>query len=210
MRKLMFIAAAALALAAFALTYAAPDKPKQSHVGAFTLKQLITTYKGDGSTEVRRSIYRQASDGSFRIIDTDGKTIFMDRGFWQGHGYFHVDYGSKTLWRDTTQKPDRAPLPIVGAEVHARNPYYVGTDTIMGYTTYHLRLPGNTEGSVDSDRWILPELGGVSVKEISYRHDGSIMLTVETYSLEFGEPDPQLVRLPDFTAVDDTRDKKKH
>jgi hypothetical protein len=74
-------------------------------------------------------------------------------------------------------------------------------------TTYN--GDGTTEGSVDSDIWILPELGGVSVKEISYSPDGSLSRTEETYSLEFGEPDPQLVRLPGFTAVDDTRDEKK-
>jgi len=209
MRKQMFIIAAVVALVVIAFTYAAPDKSQQRHVGAFTLKKLITTYKGDGATEIQRSIYRRASDGSFRIINTDGKTIFMDRGFSQGRGYFHVDYGSKTLWRDTTQKPDRGPTPIVGPEVYTKDPNYVGTDTIMGYTAYHLRLPGNAEGSVDSDLWLLPELGGVSVREISYRPDGSLRLTEEAYSLEFAEPDPQLVRLPDFAAVDDTRDQKK-
>lgn len=209
MRKLMFITAAALALAAFAFTYAATNGAGRPNVGPFTLKRLITTYNGDGTTEVERCIYRQASDGSFRIVNTDGKTIFMDRGFSQGRGYFHVDYGSKTLWRDTTQKPDRGPTPVVGPEVYTKDPNYVGTDTIMGYTAYHLRLPGIVEGSVDSDIWILPELGAVSVKEISYRPDGSLSRTEETYSLEFGEPDPQLVRLPGFTAVDDTRDDKK-
>src|SRR5215213_1953490 len=137
MRKLMFIAAAALALAAFVFTYAAPDKSKQRHIGAFTLKKLITTYKGDGTTEVRRSIYRRASDGSFRIVDTGGKTIFMDRGFSQGHGYFHVDYATKTLWRDTTQKPDRRPMPVIGPDIYTKDPLYVGTDTILGRTAYH-------------------------------------------------------------------------
>lgn len=209
-RKLMFATAVVLALAAFAFTYAAPGNSKQPHVGAFTLKKTVTVYKPDGSQEVRRCIYRRASDGSFRIIDTDGKTIFMDRGFSQGRGYFHVDYATKTLWRDTTQTPDRGPDPVAGPDAYTRNPYYVGTDTILGRTAYHLRLPGNVEGSVDSELWYLPELGVVPVKAISYRPDGGIKSTEEAYSLEFGEPDPQFVRLPDFAAVDDTRDDKKH
>lgn len=209
MRRLMFIAVAVVALAAVVFTHAAPDNLKQRHVGAFTLKKVITTYKGDGTTQERRSIYRRASDGSFRIIDTDGKTIFMDRGFSQGRGYFHVDYATKTLWRDTTQRPDRGPMPVVGPEIYIKEQFYVGTDTILGRTAYHLRLPGKAEGSVESDIWFLPELGPVPVKEISYRPDGSLRLTEDAYWLDFDEPDPQLVRLPDFKAVDDTRDEKK-
>jgi hypothetical protein len=199
-RRVLSLVVTVLAVAA--LAYAGVLRTAHPHVGAFTLKKSVVTYGRDGTQEVRREIYRRASDGSFRIVLTDGNRIFMDRGFMQGRGFFHVDYESKTLWRDTTQKPDRGPEPIDSADAYTKYEGYAGTDTILGRTAYHLRVSGRQEGSVDSEDWYFPETGGVPVKSISYREDGSIERTVEPYSLEFGEPDPTLVHLPNFTAAD--------
>jgi hypothetical protein len=201
MRKWNTLLIAVLVVIAGALAYAGAAPPAAKHVGAFTLKKDVVIYNGDGTQTQRREIYRRSSDGSFRIIETDGKVIFRDRGFWQGRGYFHVDYDSKTLWRDTTQKPDRGPTPVVGPEVYTKSEFYAGTDTVMGRAAYIERVPSKS-GGVDSELWYIPELGLVAVRERFYMADGSLERTEEPYELEFGEPDPKLVHLPDFPAAD--------
>lgn len=206
MKRINALLIGALVMCAAALIYAGGSKSAPKNVGAFTLKKNIVIYNKDGTTEARREIYRRSSDGSFRIIETDGKVIFRDRGFWQGRGFLHVDYGSKTLWRDTTQTPDRGPDPIIGPEVYTKNMFYAGTDTLMGRTAYILRVP-NDAGGVDVEDWFLPELGHVPVRTHYYKGDGSLERTKEPYSLEFGEPDPTLMRPPDFPVVD--RPQKK-
>jgi hypothetical protein len=193
---------AALIMAATTLVYAGGTKPAPKYVGAFTLKKNVTLYWPDGTQESRREIYRRSSDGSFRIIETDGKNIFHDRGFMQGRGYFTVDYNAKVLWRHTDQKPDRGPVPVVGPEVYTKSEFYAGTDIVMGRTAYILRVP-SPSGGIDTQDWFLPELGNVvAVRTLMYRGDGSLERTKEIYSLEFGEPDPKLVHLPDFPAAD--------
>src|SRR3954451_1914777 len=109
MKRINALLIGALVIAAAALVYAGGSKSAPKHVGAFTLKKNVTLYRPDGTQESRREIYRRSSDGSSRIIETDGKVIFRDRGCWQGRGFLHVDYGTKTLLRDTTQSPDRGP-----------------------------------------------------------------------------------------------------
>jgi hypothetical protein len=204
MKKKILPTLAVLAIAA--VTYASPNQDHAMRIGAFTLKKNIFLYRKDGTVETRREIYRRASDGSFRIIETDGRRIFFDRGFSQGRGFYHVDYERKTLWRDTTQKPHRDP-DLADPAVFMRDAFYVGTDTLLGRTAYHLRLPGMSEGSVDSDDWYFAETDHVPVKTIFYRADGSIESTAEVYSLEFGEPDPAYVRLPQFQEADQAADK---
>jgi hypothetical protein len=112
-----------------------------------------------------------------------------------------VDYGAKVLRRHADQKPDRGPDPIIGPEVYTKSEFYAGTDTVMGRTAYIMRVP-NSSGGVDSEEWFLPELGRVPVRTYFYKGNGSLERTDETYSLEFGEPDPTLVHLPDFPAPD--------
>lgn len=206
MKRINALLMGALVMAAAALVYAGGSKSAPKNVGAFTLKKNIVIYNKDGTTEARREIYRRSSDGSFRIIETDGKVIFRDRGFWQGRGFLHVDYGKKTLWRNTTQTPDRGPDPVVGPEVYTKDMFYVGTDTLMGRTAYILRV-SNDAGGVDVEDWFLPELGHVPVRPLHYKGDGSLERTTEPYSLEFGEPDPTLMRLPDFPVVDHPQKK---
>jgi|SRR5215207_6581636 len=201
MKRINALFIAALVVAAAALVYAGDKKPPPKHVGAFTLKKNITLYWPDGTQESRREIYRRSSDGSFRIIETDGKVIFRDRGFWQGRGFFHVDYGTKRLLRDTSQSPDRGPDPVIGPEVYTKDQFYAGTDTVMGRAAYILRVP-NSSGGVDVENWFLPELGHVPVRMHFYKGDGSLERADEPYSLEFGEPDPTLMHLPDFPATD--------
>ena len=195
-----YIIAAALLVAVTALVYGGVERKSVPNIGAFTLKKSIVLYKRDGTQEVRREIYRRASDGSFRIVETDGKTIFMDRGFVQGKGFFSVDYRSKVLWRDATQKPDRPPMPADPA-FFTRDAFFVGTETVLGRTTYHLRIP-KQDGGVDVDDWYLPETGHVPVKSITYAEAGRVERTADAYWLDFDEPDPTLVRLPDFPAAD--------
>ena len=197
-------AIAALLAALGALTYSVVSGAGRpgAVVGAFTLKKTVTLYARDGTTETRREIYRRSSDGSFRIVETNGKVIFRDRGFWQGRGFFHADYGAKTLWRDVTQKPDRGPLRALAPDVYTRDSLYVGTDTALGRSAYMLRVL-NKAGGVDREDWFLPELGGaVTVRSRMYRTDGSLERTEDAYELDFSEPDPNLVRLPDFPAAD--------
>lgn len=200
MKKRSLIFVATLLCSAAALAYAGGVSKPAPHVGAFTLKKNITIYKKDGTRESRREIYRRASDGSFRIIETDGQTIFMDRGFAQGRGFLTVDYGSKTLWRHPDQVPNRPPVPV-DPKPFLTDPNFVGTDTILGRTAYRLRFR-NSEGGVDTESWYRPETGGVPVKHFSYRGDGSIERAAEPYSLDFEEPNPTFVRLPDFPAAD--------
>lgn len=205
MRRILPILAA-LAFGLTALAYAAGAQRPTPHVGAFTLKQNVVIYWQDGRQEARRVIYRRASDGSFRMIETDGSKIFLDMGFAQGRGFFHVDYRRKMLWRDTAQKPDRRPEPADPANFE-RSEFYVGTDTVLGRTAYHMRVPGSREGSVDKDLWYLPETGGVYVKGVYYKPDGSLERTEEPYFLEFAEPAPALVKLPDFQEADEAATK---
>jgi hypothetical protein len=206
MKRINALLIGALVVAAAALVYAGDNKSAPNHVGAFTLKKNVTLYWPDGTQESRREIYRRSSDGSFRIIETDGKVIFRDRGFWQGRGFLHVDYGKKTLWRDTTQTPDRGPDPIISPEVYAKDQFYAGTDTVLGRTAYTVKVP-NDAGGVDVENWFLPELGRVPVRSLYYKGDGSLERTTEPYSLEFGEPDPTLMRPPDFPVVDHPQKK---
>ncbi len=184
-----------------ALTYAGDPQGKAPHVGAFTLKRVITRYKPDGTQAVTREIYRRASDGSFRIVETDGQRILLDRGFSQGRGFFRVDYANKTLWRDTTQQPDRGPMPADPA-IFTKSEFYVGTDAVLGRTAYHLRVPGRREGIIDQEHWYFAETGPVPVRGLYYRADGSLEIEAEPYSLDFDEPDPVLVRLPAFKEAD--------
>ena len=195
-RSLIFVAA--LLCCITGLVYAAGSG--RHVVGAFTLKEYVTIYKPDGTREVRRQIYRRASDGSFRIVETDGRKIFHDRGFVNGKGFFTVDYGSRTLWRHPDQKPERRAVPV-SAEPFTRDEGFVGTETLFGRTAYHVRTP-NGDGGTDSEDWYLPETGFVPVKRIAYKPDGSLERAYEPYSLEFEEPEPAFVRLPDFPAAD--------
>jgi hypothetical protein len=203
-RKIIYIVASVFAVAA--LTYAGANQGRAPRVGAFTLKKNVSLYRKDGTVETRREIYRRASDGSYRIIETDGRRIFRDQGFSQGHGFYHVDYARKTLWRDPTQKSDRGP-DLADPANFTQSEMYVGTDTVFGRTAYHLRVPGNTEGSVRQEDWFFAETGHVPVKTIFYRPDGSIDSTAEVYSLEFGEPNPALVRFPNFQEANRAQTK---
>lgn len=199
-RRIVYLLALSFILSGLAYVSVAHN-PAAPPVGAFTLRKSIVIYHPDGTQEQRRQIYRRASDGSFRIIDTDGNVIFMDRGFMQGRGFYHVDYKTKTLWRDTTQTPNRVLMPADPAPL-MKSEFYVGTDILLGRTAYHHRVPGNREGTIDRDVWFFAETGGVPVKEIYYRADGRIERSSEPYSLEFEEPDPTLIRLPDFKEAD--------
>ncbi|HYY94054.1 MAG TPA: hypothetical protein VE713_06010 [Pyrinomonadaceae bacterium] len=159
----LLVIAAAAPFAVAALTYAGDPQGKAPHVGAFTLKRVITRYKPDGTQAVTREIYRRASDGSFRIVETDGQRILLDRGFSQGRGFFRVDYANKTLWRDTTQQPDHGPMPADPA-IFTKSEFYVGTDAVLGRTAYHLRVPGRRAGIIDQEHWYFAETGPVPVR----------------------------------------------
>ena len=91
-------------------------------------------------------------------------------------------------------------MPVIGPEVYTKSEFYAGTDTLMGRSAYIERLP-NKSGGVDSEYWYIPELGVVPVRERVYNADGSLQRTEEPYELEFVEPDPTLVHLPDFPAA---------
>jgi hypothetical protein len=184
-----------LVVAGFVLARSASQGPAAvSSVSPFTLKRNITRRSLDGErTETRREIYRRASDGSFRLIETDGKTIFRDWGFQQGRGVFYVNYKDRMLVRDASQLAARPTLSYT-VEAWTRQQEFVRTEPILGVTAYLMRFDGVEE-------WVAAETGGMPLRTIHYAGD-KVTMEADAYSLEVGEPPAELVRLPDFPVKD--------
>jgi len=189
--------AAFAVVAVAALAFALPKTQREVvNPGAFTLKRTLTRTLPNGEVQTRREIYRRSSDGSFRIIETDGNTIFYDRGFQQGRGFYVVNYKDHVLERNSEEAATRESLYYT-TDAWSQDPHFIRTEQILGRTAYMIRA-FNNDGSISNEDWFAADTGGMPLRSIMYR-GGRPSLVAEPYSLELGEPPAEFVRLPDFT-----------
>jgi hypothetical protein len=207
MRKNLRLAtgtALALMLLALALAGAvrlrASDRPQP--VPPYTLRATLTQYPKSGGAVTAKYIYRRSANGDWRSIVTRDGRIFNDFSFFAGRGSLTVDYKSKTIWREPEINPNPPGVNVgLNAESLKNEPEYVGTDTILGRTAYHMATKDSAGNPVE-EWWYIPELGAVPVKFVTYLSPGRIVETQEPFELVEGEPDPEVMRLPDFPQAD--------
>lgn len=184
--------------------------PRQSKNLALTLVSRVTVTQPGGRQEVTEVVRYASSDGSVRRIrkNEDG-SVSSDYVFEKGRGGFFINHDEKRLvksWRTPPEAID-VPTPIT-AESIRKNPMFLRTETVLGYTTYVVRDLGSgistgwesPADALHSELYFAPELGKTPLKEVHYR-DGKVVTVYEPLQVTFGEPDAALMKAPDYEVA---------
>jgi outer membrane lipoprotein-sorting protein len=177
---------------------------------ALTLVSRVTVTQPDGRQEVTEVVRYVSSDGSVRRIrkNEDG-SVSSDYVFEKGRGGFFIRHDEKKLVKSWITPPEAIYLPHpVTAESIRKNPNFLRTETVLGYTTYVVRDLGSGISSgggspadaLHSELYFAPELGKTPLKEVHYR-DGKVVTVYEPVKVTFGEPDAALMKAPDYEVA---------
>lgn len=201
---------ALLALAFNAQPAGAAQAPRRAKALPLTLVSRVTTTRPDGSTEVSEVVRYVSSDGCVRRIrrSEDG-SVLSDYVFERGRGGFFVVHDERKLLKSWLIPPEAVDLPHrVTAESILKNPNFLRTETVLGYTAYVVRDlgsamssggPGPSDG-LRSELYFAPELDKTPLKELHYR-DGKVVTVYEPVEVVFGEPDAALLKAPDYEVA---------
>lgn len=158
---------------------AAKKHPAGRQLQGFTLTITQTTYPNDHepiltATKVRQ----QKADGSWKLQTTyaNGR---VDNLYGQpGTGVFWVD--SKNQQLDQLSDMNSNNMKDVDWR---KERGYVGDETILGYTTHHIR---NESAVQTTDIYMSPQLPGYPLRSISTR--GNVKTIWEVTEIQLGEP----------------------
>lgn len=168
---------------------------------AFTLHSQVTHINPfDGSRDVEEQTTYAFSDGSYRIVQVSAqgmKEFFFKRGL----GYFRADHKNKKLIKNNKISPDARNSPPPTAEQLRSSSQFLRTETVLGLTAYVHRIVNNATELPLSDVYTVVELGTMPIKVVDY-DDGKASLIEEPLSVTLGEPDPSLLKLPNYITVE--------
>ncbi|MFN2453088.1 MAG: hypothetical protein ABR577_02595 [Pyrinomonadaceae bacterium] len=168
---------------------------------AYTLRSQVTEFDEKGNQYTSEMIRYVASSGNYRTLHIrDGRK--REDFFERGRGFFSVNFKDKKLVRHTKASTEMP--PVYTKEDLLNGPQYNRTETLMGLTVYVRRIVDAPSGQM-TEGYDAPELGVFPLKTVNYDPQGKPYLALEPISLTFGEPDPSLVKGPDFPAEDETR-----
>lgn len=172
----------------------------QTNHPAFTLVSRLTVTRPDGKKEVYEETRYVSSNGSVRAISkrADG-SVSSDYLYESGRGGFYVDERGKTLVKSFGSPPEASDEPLPTAEQLRADPNFVGTEQVLGYTTYIIRAKYRN-GVRDRDYYYAPELGRTPLKVVRYSGD-EVLSVSEPVSVTFGEPEAALVKAPEGYEV---------
>ncbi|MGI9106731.1 MAG: hypothetical protein ACR2G4_10840 [Pyrinomonadaceae bacterium] len=169
---------------------------RRSSYPTFTLHSQLSEFDANGNKFTSEMIRYVSSNGNFRFVHIrDGKK--RENFFERGRGSFSVNFKDKKLTRDSrSTTSDRMP-PVFTKEELLNSPNYNRTETLLGLTVYVDRVVDASSGQV-FEYYHAPELGMHSLKTVNYDAHGKTIFIKEPISLRFGEPDPSLVKAPDY------------
>jgi hypothetical protein len=202
------------ALALLALTFVTqpptPSRaPRQAKHFALTLVSRVTVTRPDGSREVTEVVRYVSSDGSVRRVRKSGDgSVTSDYVFEKGRGGFLIRHDEKKLVKSWMTPPEAIDAPPPTAESILKNPNFLRTETVLGYTAYVVRDlgsgissgGGSPSDALHSELYFAPELGKTPLKEVHYR-DGKVVTVYEPLRVTFGEPDAALMKAPEYEVA---------
>ena len=168
---------------------------------ALTLVSRVTVNRPDGKREVSEAVRHVSSNGSVRAItkEADGR-VSSDYLYEAGRGGFYVSSEKKALTKSFGAPPEASDEPLPTAEQLRAAPNFIGTEQVLGYTTYILRETHKPSGVLDRDHYFAPELGRTPLKTVRYS-GGEPFVIYEPVSVTFGEPEAALVKVPEGHEV---------
>ena len=167
---------------------------------ALTLVSRVTVNRPDGKQEVSETVRYVSADGSVRAVtkEADG-SVSSDYLYVSGRGGFYVSSEQKALTKSHSAPPEASGEPLPTAEQLRADPRFVGTEQLLGYTTYIIREM-REHGARDRDHYYAPELGRTPLKTVRYS-GGEVFVVHEPVSVTLGEPDAALLRAPEGYEV---------
>lgn len=168
---------------------------------AFTLVSRVTVKKPDGKQEVSESIRYVSSNGGVRAIskNADG-SVSGDYLYEAGRGGFYVSSKNKVLVKSFGKPPEASGGSLPTAESLRADSRFVGTEQLLGYTTYIIREMHQGRDVRDRDYYYAPELGWTPLKTVRYSGKEAFVVT-EPVRVTFGEPETALMKLPEDYTV---------
>lgn len=198
-----------LALTLITLPAASARATRQAKGLALTLVSRVTVTRPDGGREVTEVVRYVSSDGGVRRIrkNEDG-SVSSDYVFEKGRGGFFIRHDEKRLVNSWITPPEAIGAPPPTAESILKNPNFLRTETVLGYTAYVVRDlgsgissgGGSPSDALHSELYFAPELGKTPLKEVHYR-DGKVVTVYEPLKVTFGEPAAALMRAPDYEVA---------
>lgn len=185
--------------------FAQPPTParaaRQARHPALTLVSRVTVNRPDGKKEVSETTRYVGADGSVRDITrgADGK-VSSDYLYESGRGGFYVSAEQKTLTKSHGAPPEASGEPLPTADQLRAAPNFVGTERLLGYTTYIIRETHKHSGARDRDHYFAPELGRTPLKTVRYS-GGEVFVVSEPVSVKLGEPEAALLKAPEGYQV---------
>lgn len=170
---------------------------------SLTLFSRTTYWHADGRVSRREEAQYFYADGSFRLIHRPTDSHPVDLFYLPGRGRFMVDHANEKLKKDPRPNSGRE-CGVRSAEHFMSSPNFVRKDEAAGMTAYVHRFKDPESGEVLRDAWYAPELGCSALKVVFYQK-GKIIRVTEPLLLVCGEPDRELLRLPDLPVVEDDR-----
>lgn len=181
----------------FVATFACVDAMGQQSYPPYTLVTRYTLYDEKGET-VRDSTNTryQSSSGDWRSVGKVGSgeqaTLYR-----RGRGVFHSDSRTSRLIKSMDHAPG---CPIRTAEDLRRDPKFVRTEEVLGFTAY-VWIESSAKDMV-VEQYYVPELGGgTPFKQVTTLKSGPKSVQ-EPISVTLGEPAASDVTGPDYLLVE--------
>lgn len=164
---------------------------------AFTLHYRVSRINSSGGHSPSQEIRYVSSNGDFRVVNTEADGRVREYFFEHGRGHFTVNHISKQLIQNKNVSPDKKISPPMDAKALSSHPQFLRTEEILGFTAYALRSMDEETGLPSADVYYAVELGSTPLKVVIYSN-GSVAYNTEAIGITLGEPDPALVKGPDY------------
>lgn len=162
----------------------------------YTLVIRLTKYDQNGETiRVTTHTRYQSSSGDWRVVTKSGggeqATIYR-----RGRGVYNSDSRTSRIIKIMDHAPG---CPLSTAEQLRRDPKFVRTEGVLGFTAYVL-IESPTKDLL-IEHYYVPEVGGALIKQVTMYKSGPKFVT-EPISLTPGEPAAIDVTGPDYLVID--------
>jgi hypothetical protein len=181
----------------FVATVACVDAMGQQSYPPYTLVTRYTQYDANGETlRVMTHTRYQSSSGDWRSVVKVGggeqATLYR-----RGKGVYQSDSRTSRLIKFMDHAPG---CPIRTGEELRRDPKFVRTEEVLGFTAY--MLVENTAKDLLIEYYYVPELGGgTPLKQVTSHKNGPKSVS-EPVSVTLGEPAASDVAGPDYLVVE--------
>ena len=181
----------------FVAAVACVDAMSQQSYPPYTLVTRYTQYDVNGETvRVSTNTRYQSSSGDWRSVGKVGSgehaTLYR-----RGRGVFNSDSRTSRLIKSMEHAPG---CPLRTAEDLRRDPKFVRTEEILGFTAY-VWIESSAKDMV-VEHYFVPELGGgTPFKQVTTYKNGPKFVS-EPISVTLGEPAASDVTGPDYLLVE--------